>query len=119
LAFGQTQSAPNRSTPFGPDACGPADPAYIHSANETGGIPLFLQRSEAGKAFHLVRESTRNNVATVFWGTGTLDGEGRSVRIPVDSVTKRITFTLSVDTKGSGLKIIRAAHFPSLDNSGA
>jgi hypothetical protein len=101
----QTQSPTNRSRGFGPDACGPADPAYIHSANETGGIPLFLQRSEAAKAFHLVRESTRNNVATVFWATGTLDGKPQTIKIPVDSVTKRITFTFSVDTKGTTLKL--------------
>jgi len=105
LAFGQTQSPTNRSRGFGPDACGPTDPAYIHSANETGGIPLFLQRSEAAKAFHLVRESTRNNVATVFWATATLDGKPQTIKIPVDSVTKRITFTFSVDTKGSALKL--------------
>ncbi len=66
---------------------------------------MFLQRSEAGKAFHLVRESTRSNVATVFWATGTLDGKPQTINIPVDSVTKRITFTFSVDTKGSQLKL--------------
>jgi von Willebrand factor A domain-containing protein 7 len=66
---------------------------------------MFLQRSEAAKAFHLVRESTRNNVATVFWATGTLDGKPQTINIPVDSVTKRITFTFSVDTKGSALKL--------------
>ena len=90
---------------FGPDACGPADPAYIRTANETGGIPMFLQRSEAAKAFHLVRESTRNNVATVFWATGTLDGRPQTIKIPVDSVTQRITFAFSVDTKGNALKL--------------
>jgi hypothetical protein len=66
---------------------------------------MFLQRSEAAKAFHLVRESTRNNVATVFWATGTLEGRPRIIRIPVDSVTTRITFTFSVDTKGNQLKV--------------
>ena len=66
---------------------------------------MFLQRSEAAKAFHLVRESTRNNVATVFWGTGILDGKPLTIKIPVDSVTKRITFTFSVDTKGNQLKL--------------
>jgi hypothetical protein len=103
--FGQAQPSTNRSKPFGPDACGPADAAYIRTANETGGIPLFLQRSEATKAFHLVRESTRNNVATVFWATGTLDAQPKTIRIPVDSVTQRITFTFSVDTKGNELKL--------------
>src|SRR5229473_7266345 len=105
FAFGQTQPSTNRSRTFGPDACGPADPAYIHTANETGGIPMFLQRSEGTKAFHLVRESTRNNVATVFWAMGTLDGKPQAITIPVDSVTKRITFTFSVDTKGNQLKL--------------
>lgn len=66
---------------------------------------MFLQRSEAVKAFHLVRESTRNNVATVFWATGTLDGKPQTIKIPVDSVTKRVTFTFSVDTKGSEVKL--------------
>src|ERR1700758_1902212 len=105
LALAQTQSSTNRSRSFGPDACGPADPAYIHTANETGGIPMFLQRSEAAKAFHLVRESTRNNVSTVFWATGTLDGKPKTITIPLDSVTKRITFTFSVDTKGNQLNL--------------
>jgi hypothetical protein len=105
LGFGQTQPLTNRSRPFGPDACGPADPAYIRAANETGGVPMFLQRSEATKAFHLVRESTRNNVSTVLWATGTLNGQPKTVRIPVDSVTQRITFTFSVDTKGNALKL--------------
>jgi hypothetical protein len=87
-ALVQTPLSENQTRSFGPDACGPADPAYIHTANETGGIPMFLQRSEAAKAFHLVRESTRNSVATVFWATGALDGKTQTIEIPVDSVTK-------------------------------
>jgi von Willebrand factor A domain-containing protein 7 len=66
---------------------------------------MFLQRSEATKAFHQVRESTRNNVSTVLWATGTLNGQPKTVRIPVDSVTQRITFTFSVDTKGNALEL--------------
>lgn len=66
---------------------------------------MFLQRSEAAKAFHLVRESTRTNVSTVFWATGALDEKPQTITIPVDSVTKRITFTFSVDTKGNQLKL--------------
>jgi hypothetical protein len=95
----------NRSRSFAPDACGPADPAYIHTANETGGVPLFLQRSEAGKVMHLVRESLGSNKATVFWATGTLDPKTLVIEIPVDSLSPRITFTFSVDTKGSALKL--------------
>jgi len=105
FVFGQAEPSANRSRAFGPDACGPVDPSYIHAANETGGIPLFLQRSEAAKSFHRVRESTRSNVSTVFWATNTLDGKPRTITIPVDSVTKRITFTFSTDTKGNQLKL--------------
>lgn len=103
--FAQTQPPSNPSRSFGPNACGPADSAFLHAANETGGISMFLQRSEAAKAFHLVRESTKSNMATVFWATGTLDGNPQTIEIPVDSVTKRITFALSGDTKDGKFKL--------------
>ena len=93
----------NRSHSFGPDQCGPADPVYIKTANETGGVPLFLQRSEAGKAMQLMLESTRENVSTVLWASAKLAGLPQKFEIPVDSVTERITFTFSVDTKGTKL----------------
>ena len=93
----------NPSHSFAPDQCGPADPAYIRTSNETGGIPLFLQRSEAGKAMQLMRESTRENVSTVLWASAKLTGSTQTFEIPVDSVAQRITFTFSVDTKGSRL----------------
>jgi hypothetical protein len=41
----------------------------------------------------------------VFWATGVLDGKTQTIEIPVDSITKRITFTLSVDTKGDTLTL--------------
>lgn len=104
-ADAQMEAGQNRSRSVGPEACGPADPAYIRTANETGGIPLFLQRSEAGKAFQLVRESTRNNVSTVFWGTGSLAGKTEIIGVPVDSVTQRITFAFSTDTKGNKITL--------------
>jgi von Willebrand factor A domain-containing protein 7 len=105
LATAQTQSSTNRSRRFGPDACGPTDPNYIRMANETGGQPMFLQPSEAAKAFHLIAESTRNNMGTVLWATGALEGREQTFAVPVDSATKRITFSLSVDTKGTGLTL--------------
>src|SRR6516165_5137664 len=81
------------------EGCGAADPAYIRTANETGGIPMFLQRSEAAKSFHMVRESTRNNVSTVLWATGVLGNQAQVFEVPVDSLTQRITFTFSFDTE--------------------
>jgi hypothetical protein len=99
----QQPGGSNPSRSFGPDHCGPADPAYIRTANETGGVPLFLQRSEAGKAMQLMRESTRENVSTLLWASAKLDGGTQKFEIPVDSVTQRVTFTFSVDTKGNRL----------------
>jgi hypothetical protein len=98
---------PNRSKSFGPNDCGPVDPSYVQTSNETGGIPFFLQRSEAAKAFHFVRESSRENVSTVFWATGTLTGNSRSIEIPVDSTIKRMTLALSVSVKGAKLTLAR------------
>ncbi|MGB7848612.1 MAG: hypothetical protein WBL63_23570 [Candidatus Acidiferrum sp.] len=46
-------------------------------------------------------------MSTVIWATGTLSGKPQTITIPVDSVTKRITFALSVDTKGNVLKLTR------------
>jgi von Willebrand factor A domain-containing protein 7 len=66
---------------------------------------MFLQRSEAGKAFHLVRESTKQNVSTILWATGVLNGGSQNFDIPVDSMTQRITFVFSVNTKGTGLAL--------------
>jgi len=102
VASGQNARV-NPSHSFAPDQCGPADPAYIRTANETGGVPLFLQRSEAAKAMQLMRESTRENVSTVLWASAKLTGSAQTFEIPVDSVAQRITFTFSVDTKGSRL----------------
>jgi hypothetical protein len=88
-----------------PQGCGSADPSYIRTATETGGIPMFLQRSEAGKSFHLVRESTRANVSTVLWATGSLSSQAQSFVVPIDSMTQRMTFTFSFDSEGNSVSI--------------
>jgi von Willebrand factor A domain-containing protein 7 len=99
----QRTGSTNPSHSFPPGSCGPADPAYIRTANETGGVPLFLQRREAGEAMQLMRESTRENVSTVLWASARLEGPTQRLEIPVDSTTERITFTFSVDTKSTRL----------------
>src|SRR5438874_7568120 len=95
----------NRSHKFGPGECGRVDPSYIQLANETGGQPFFLNPSEVGKAFHYVRESSTQE--TLLWTMGTLDaGSAHEFAVPIDSTIRRVTFSLSVDTSGSGLTVI-------------
>jgi hypothetical protein len=67
---------------------------------------MFLQPAEAGKAFHLVRETTRNDMSTALWATGSLDGPGQTAQIPVDSTSRRITFAFSTASEGSTIKIV-------------
>ncbi len=99
-ATAQYQREGNRSKRFGPETCGPADPNYIRIANETGGLPLFLQPEEAAKA-------VRQTGETVLWATGTLEGGGQEFTVPLDSTLVSATFSLSVDTKGSSMAVVR------------
>jgi len=117
LGLGQAffSSPPQQSSSV--EACGRADPAYIRTANETGGIPMFLQRSEAGKAFHLVRESTRNNISTVFWATGSLERRAEVFEIPVDSLTQRVTFAFSFGAEGDNVTIVAPSRGAITQNS--
>jgi len=92
-----------RSHNSGPGQCGSGDPSYINTANETGGVPLFLQRDEAGKAMQLMFESSRKGLSTVLWASARLTSSTRNFDVPVDSVTDKITFTFSVDNKGTAL----------------
>lgn len=117
--MGQQSQVVNLSHSFAPDKCGPADPSYIHTANETGGVPLFLQRSEAVKAMQSVRESIRDNVATVLWASSKLAGPSQAFTIPVDATTGRITFTFSVDTKGTHLLLLEPNGQPITQSSPA
>ena len=78
---------------------------------------MFLQHQEAGKAIHLVRESTRNNVSTVLWATGSLDPQSQIFEIPVDSLTQRITFAFSFDTEGDNVIIVAPSRGTIAENS--
>jgi von Willebrand factor A domain-containing protein 7 len=95
----------NRSRRFGPDACGPVDPAYLRMASETGGLPMFFQPSEMTTAGHFMRETQGRE--TVLWATGKVEEKAAGFVVPVDSSMKRMTFALSVDTKGSVMSIVR------------
>jgi hypothetical protein len=87
---------------YGPGVCGPADPTYIRTAEESGGQPLFLAPDEVAKSFVLMSELTRSNHVTLLWARGELS-EGHDFVVPVDSTVKRLVFSLSFDTPGGKL----------------
>lgn len=87
---------------YGPGVCGPADPTYIRTAEESGGQPLFLAPGEVAKSFVLVSELTRQNHVTLLWASGRLAG-GHDFVVPVDSTVKRLMLSLSFDTPGGQL----------------
>ena len=94
------------------ESCGRADPSYIRVANETGGLPLFLKPSEAGRIGHFIRETSGSSHETLLWATGTLSRGRQPLAVSVDSTVERITFSLSVDGEGSTLAITRPSGVP-------
>lgn len=108
-APGQQATQSNPSRPFAPDACGPADPTYIRSAEDTGGLPMFLQRSEAVKAMKFMAASVGENRVNFLWAADTLRGDTREFTVPVDSTVQNVTFAMSTDTKGTLLKVLNPA----------
>jgi hypothetical protein len=101
----QQQRSPIR---YGPGVCGPADPTYIRTAEESGGQPLFLAPGEVAKSFALVSELTRSNHVTLLWARGELS-EGHDFVVPVDSTVERLVFSLSFDTAGGKLAALDPA----------
>ncbi|MBZ5562273.1 MAG: hypothetical protein LAP13_07610 [Acidobacteriia bacterium] len=108
-ALGQQPSQQNRSRPFGPDACGPADPTYIRTAEETGGLPMFLQRSEVAKSMKFMGATLGGNRVDLLWATDTLRGDSSEFAVPVDSTVENITFAMSTNTKGTSLVVLNPA----------
>lgn len=104
--FAAQDTQANPSHRFAPGACGPVDPSYIHIAEESGGQPMFLQRTEVAQAGHFMREMSAENHETLLWAKGVLQGEGREFAVPVDASVERVTFTLSTDTKGAHLTVL-------------
>lgn len=90
---------------FGPGVCGPADPTYIRTAEESGGQPLFLAPDEVAKSFALINELTRPNHVTLLWARGDLS-EAHDFLVPVDSTVRRLMFSLSFDTPGGELAVV-------------
>ncbi len=67
---------------------------------------MFFQPAEVASSFHLIQESTRNNVSTVLWATGGINPqEPRTIDIPVNSAVHRMTFAFSFDSDATRLTL--------------
>src|SRR5688572_24981730 len=75
----------NRSREFGPRACGPADPAYIRMATETGGQPFFLNPAEVAETAHIMREGSLGSRELILWASDLSEGVPREFAVPIDS----------------------------------
>ena len=100
----RTEASQNRSRrSYGPGQCGPADPTYLHIANETGGQPFFLSPLELPRSEQVMRE-TSGDAALVVWASAT--AAERDIPIPVDSMIRRLTVAATFDTKGGTLTLV-------------
>lgn len=109
----------NRSRRFAPGVCGPADPTYIRTAEETGGIPMFLLPSEISATTKLMLITSGSNSVTVLWAKGTLQGAPREFSVPLDSTLERVAFSFSVDTHGTSMEVVNPSGVPINSGGGA
>ncbi len=105
-------SQPNVSRPFAPGSCGPVDPTYIRTAEATGGIPFFFQRSEVAQATKFMMASSGENHVTVLWAKGTLQSSSRDFVVPIDSSLTKIVFVLSADNHATKMEVFDSGGTP-------
>ena len=102
----------NRSRPFAPGSCGPADPVYIRSAEDTAGIPFFFQRSEVAQATKLMLAETSQNRVTMLWAKGELQNGDSEFAVPVDSTLEFVIFTISVGDHNTKMEVFGPDNAP-------
>jgi len=76
-------------------SCSPIDPEYFRNASETGGQVFVLSPSETGNITKLVDYTVRPDIVELLSISDTLTGTAKTYTLPVDSKTKRITFSVS------------------------
>lgn len=103
----RAQDGQQQSRPFTPGTCGRVDPAYIRTAEVTGGQPMFLQPSEMAVAGHLMRSSVSSSSDALLYAAAHLGGQKRSYSVPIDTTVKSVTFTLSFDAPGTKMMLQR------------
>lgn len=105
LVMSAAPAAAQRS--FGPGNCGPIDPVYVRTANETGGQPFPMAPSELAAAGAIMSESSRSDAAMLLWASGTAADVSGGLEVPVDTSIARVTFAVTFDARGGGVEIVR------------
>jgi hypothetical protein len=100
------QSAQQTPHPFAPGACGPVDSSYIRVAENTGGLPLFFQRSEVAQSTKLMMANSTQNHVTLWWAKGESPTDSNEFLVPVDSTLEQVVFTFSTDTRESTIDVV-------------
>ena len=95
----------NQSRSFGPGACGPADPAYLRIANETGGQPFFMSPAEIGRSA-LVMAASASDDGLILWATGTTADAAQGFTIPVDPSISRLSLSATFDGTGGTFSVV-------------
>ena len=84
---------------------GAVDPAYVQTAEESGGQVLMLDASETEHIAELGNLRLRGLSETIFRAGGALDGEAREFIVPLDAGVERVAFVVFVECKDA-IKII-------------
>jgi hypothetical protein len=83
-------------------SCSPVDPAYIRNTEETGGQLFFLNPSEIGKTFDLIRPQLAGDFVTLSRSKGTWPSlTAQEFTVPIDSSITRAIFSVAIDSKQS------------------
>ena len=95
-AFLSAQEQVPASRPGWPCVAGRAiDPAYVRTAEATGGQVFLFDRTEAGRSMVLMQNSGKHE-DTIFRSTGVLSTGSREFTFPVDSTIESLMVTVTL-----------------------
>ena len=93
----------NTSRAFGPGRCGPVDPTYLKTVEETGGQLFLLSPSELAASGHVMSETSRGSDELIAWAAETAPSASRQFAIQVDPSIERISLSAMFDGTGGSL----------------
>jgi hypothetical protein len=79
--------------------CSPLHPAYLDTAEQTGGLAFLLPSFQLPQAFALVEPSLEDDFVSVLLARDVLANDGRTYDVPVDSTIRRLVVSVSADRR--------------------